>query len=252
MAQLTKIEDLVSRYQLNLYHYSSQFIRLKRKGWNRFKVIQGEGDLRSQEDMLKKQFLAKLLPHQIVWASTTIKEKSYPDPSLYNDKDLAYFLQQFPDSFLILYKPVFIVKAAPVDVDIIIISPTETYCITLLNEKPGALYIGSDQRFWTMRTDGEEEKVINPLIALKRMEHIVKDIYQSNRIDFPIRKIILSKEGKIHFHEVPYGIECVDRLNHDSWHQTIKRNPSPIKHKQLKACQALLNQCKTTAVKRLV
>ena len=35
MAQLVKLQDYISRYEWNPYHYPAQFIRLKRQNWKK-------------------------------------------------------------------------------------------------------------------------------------------------------------------------------------------------------------------------
>ena len=45
LAQLIKLRDYISRYEMNPYHYPTQFIRLKRENWQ--KLI----DMWEQENM---------------------------------------------------------------------------------------------------------------------------------------------------------------------------------------------------------
>lgn len=48
MGQLIKLQDYISRYELDMYHYPSEFIRLKRKQWERMKHVWETGQLAPQ------------------------------------------------------------------------------------------------------------------------------------------------------------------------------------------------------------
>lgn len=61
-------------------------------------------------DELKQQFLDQLFRFQMKWASSTIMEKSFVQRSFFYDPELRFLLQRFPDTYLLLYKPVFRLK----------------------------------------------------------------------------------------------------------------------------------------------
>lgn len=202
-------------------------------------------------DELKLQFLDQLFRFQMKWASTTITEQSFVEKSYYFDERLKYFLQRFPDTFLVLYNPIFLLKKAPVEVDPIIITPTEIWCITFLEDEDLSVYVGSKERFWIKRNQEKEEKVLNPLLALNRTEKIIKKILELYEIELPIHKVVLSRNGYIDYPTVPYDVQFVERRNYEKWFQTMRAHRSPLKHVQFKAAQALLQYCQTTSVKRL-
>ncbi|MDQ0245947.1 hypothetical protein J2S09_003525 [Bacillus fengqiuensis] len=313
MAQLIKLQDYVSRYEKDIYHYPAQYIRLKKKNWQSVKtafesghllrdfgftgptiieepeqpskkpVIQllrgllkrgkqpdspmEEGNLdefisSSEEesflnafttepktiDDLKVLFLDNLFDFQLKWASSTLWEQSRPDRHFYYDDALKYFLQRFPDTYLVLYKPIFLVKKAPVETDIILVSPTETWCISLLEGKEGSVFQYSKERFWNELIGKTQRKVLNPLIGLNRMEQIVRKLYERNNVDFPIHKVILNRNGFIDCPSVPYGIQMIDKRNYSQWFAQLRQLSSPLKHVQLKAAQALLANSQTTSL----
>lgn len=62
------------------------------------------------EDQLKKLFLDQLFRFQLKWASSTLLQQSEIPAVLYFDPDLKYFLQRFPDTFLLMYRPVFFIQ----------------------------------------------------------------------------------------------------------------------------------------------
>ena len=55
---------------------------------------------RTEED-LKVAFLNQLFDFQMKWATTTIRERSLVDPAYFKDERLKFFLQRFPDTFLV-------------------------------------------------------------------------------------------------------------------------------------------------------
>jgi hypothetical protein len=201
-------------------------------------------------DELKIMFLDHLFHVQIKWASSTIREKSYVDKRFYRDANLKYFLQRYPDNYFVLYRPIFLLKKAPVEVDIILISPTTTWCITFLEGARESVFLGSKERFWIERIGEHEKKVLNPLIALNRMEKIVQNIYQIYEVEMPIKKVVLNRTGYIDYPFVPYDIHLIDKRNYDGWFSSLRKLSSPLKHIQLKAADALLEYCQTTYVSR--
>lgn len=199
---------------------------------------------------LKVAFLESLFKVQIKWASSTIREKSFVDRQFYFDDRLTYFLQRFPDTYLLMYKPIFLVKNAPVEVEVILISPTQTLCIAFLESEQNSVFLGANERFWTERQTDKEKKVLNPLIALNRMEKIVKNVYSLDEIDHPVKKIVLNRTGYIDFSNAPYDINIIDKRNYEEWFSSLRNISSPLKHVQLKAAQSLLQFCQSTFVKR--
>ncbi|MFB6467621.1 nuclease-related domain-containing protein [Cytobacillus sp. Hz8] len=199
---------------------------------------------------LKQQFLDQLIRFQLKWASSTLMEKSYVDNSYLFDRKLAYFLQRFPDTYLIMYRPIFLLKKAPVEVESIMITPTEVLCITFLEEEDQAVYIGSKERFWMKRVQNQEKKILNPLLALNRTHKIVQTLFKKYDIELPIHQVMISRNGYIDYPSAPYGTFLVEKRNYEEWFQSLRNNRSPLKHVQLKAAKALLQFCQTSSFKR--
>ncbi|HET7658609.1 MAG TPA: NERD domain-containing protein, partial [Bacillales bacterium] len=158
MAQLIKLENYVSRYELDIYRYPGQFIRIKKQRWeklhSRREREEALGDplshSESEESLkaLKREFTEDVFFYQLRWASSTLKEKSFLDPKYRFDSWLKFFLLRFPDNYLVLYRPVFRVRQAPVELDIIMISPMAVWCVTLLQGDDGIVFQGESSRFW--------------------------------------------------------------------------------------------------------
>lgn len=200
---------------------------------------------------LKQHFLEQLFNFQMKWASTTITEKSFVTKGHYYDERLKFFLQRFPDTFLVLYNPIFLLKKAPVEVEIILITPTDVWCLSFLEKEDLAVFVGSNERFWTKRNQEQDEKVLNPLLALNRTEKICKQILNMYDIPLPIRKAVLTRNGYIDYPAAPYDTQFIEKRNYDKWLQNMRGNRTPLKHVQLKAAQVLLQYCQTTSIRRL-
>ncbi|RFU66267.1 NERD domain-containing protein [Peribacillus glennii] len=203
-------------------------------------------------DELKQNYLNQLLRFQMTWGSSTMYEKSFVDQSFFLDERLRFFLQRFPDTFLLLYKPVFLLKNAPVEVEVILLSPTDAWCLTFLEAEEDAVFAGSSERFWLKRHhQHKEKKVLNPMLAVDRMEKIAKQLFSLYDVSLPIKKAILSRNGYIDHPLAPYDVTLLDKRTFPEWFQKMRGLSSPLKHQQLKAAQALLDYCQTTSSRRL-
>ncbi|GAA0433660.1 MAG: NERD domain-containing protein [Bacillota bacterium] len=289
LAQLIKLQDYISRYEWNAYRYPSQFIRLKQDNWQKLNALwlkreeMTEIDIHTTEEIsrspkwkiwkkkeqveelnvqdetsslpnskieLKQFFLDRLLQIQLKWATSTVTDLSFIDKSYASDPEIKYFLQRFPDTYLIMYYPIFNIKKAPVDGEIILISPIGVEIIYLMDEGIGTTIMAGDERTWTVTDEDEQRKVLNPHIPLKRTEQIVKSVLNYNKIDFPIQKTVLSKTNNIIFSEEPFQTKIIGRQQYEQWFQDKRTLSSPLKNRQLKVAEALLNHCQTTSVKR--
>ncbi|MEH7387273.1 NERD domain-containing protein [Bacillus sp. JJ1521] len=246
MGQLIKLQDYVSRYEVDMFRYPGQFIRLKKQQW-----VKAKAKKTGSVDDLKQQFLDHIFEFQMKWASSTVREKSYVDKEFYSDPNVKYFLQRFPDTYLVLYRPIFKLKKAPVEVEIIIITPTTTWLITILEGEENSVFLGSNERFWTVKSGRHEKKVLSPMIELDRMDGIVRTIYSLYGIELPIRKVILNRTGYFDFPLLPYDVELVEKRNYEEWFSSLRKMSSPLKHMQLKAGNALLQYCQTVCVRRM-
>lgn len=208
-------------------------------------------DTASLED-LKHTFLNQLLHFQMKWGSSTIHEKSFVDDTFYLDEKLRFFLQRFPDTFLVMYKPVFRLKNAPVEVDVILISPMDAWCITFLEAEEDTAFIGSSEKFW-VRSHHKypDKKVLNPFLSVNRMGSIVKQLFDLYDVSLPIKKVVLSRNGYIDYPLAQYDIDLLDKRTFPGWFEKMRKVSTPLKHQQLKGAQALLDYCQTTSTRRI-
>lgn len=322
MAQLVKIQDYISRYQIDLARYPTQFVRLKKSQWDRVKGqwLSGEditewqhedndtnigsiedkkrfaffkkifsgnkkneeedieqvdvsNDLISAEDVipdeettltfepkivyapqsiheLKRMFKDQFFHFQMKWASSTLREKSYVDPRFMRDTLLRSLLLNLPDNYLVFYYPILQIKKAPIELDIVLMSPTECICITVLEAEKQAVYVGSSERFWVKKVGTKDAKVLNPTINLNRMESVLTQLFKKDGVEMPIRKVVLSRNGYFDYPGVPYTIQLVDHRKYGVWFEHLTKSSSPMKHMQIRAAQTVLNNVQTTSFNR--
>ncbi|MDM5249816.1 MULTISPECIES: nuclease-related domain-containing protein [unclassified Lysinibacillus] len=322
MAQLVKLQDYISRYQIDLARYPTQFVRLKQSQWERVKrqwelgeeitewqhadndsenhsfeekerfslfkklfagrqkednedveQIEITNELVSDEDSipeeettltfepkivyapqsiheLKRMFIDQFFQFQMKWASSTLREKSYVDPRFMRDPLLRNLLQKLPDNYLLFYYPILQIRKAPIELDVVLMSPTECICITVLEAENQAVYVGGSDRFWIKKVGTKDSKVLNPMINLNRMESVLTQLFKQDEISMPIRKIVLTRNGYFDYPGSPYGIQFVDRRNYLEWMEQLKKVSSPMKHMQIRAAQTILNTVQTTSFNR--
>lgn len=289
MAQLIKLQNYVTRYEWDIYRYPSQFIRYKQDNWrkllnlwnnpellstmsdieeeqkkpskwNLFQRKKGQDEvveetkhdviLPNTEEELKHYFLNQLIPFQFKWATSTISNVSFVAPKYYKDDLLHYFLKRFPDTYLVMYYPVFEIRKAPVEGEIILISPLGIEIIYVLEENHNTMITASDDRSWVLENGVKSTKQLSPIFALKRTEKIVKGILDKYDISFPVHKVVLSRTNIINFLKEPYHTRIIGKHEYDHWFQEKRSLISPLKSVQLKAAEALLKHSQSSYVKR--
>ncbi|QHS23069.1 NERD domain-containing protein [Virgibacillus sp. MSP4-1] len=202
------------------------------------------------KETLKYDFLDHIFKFQLKWASSTIREYSTVDDKFRTDASLRYFLQRFPDTFLVMYKPVFQLQKASVEADIILITPVQVICLTVINENEKVTLLPEDGRTWFKELEGVQTRMLSPMIGLKRTENIVKSILNKYSVDIPISKVILSRNNKIKFQSEPYKTEYIGREQYQEWFEQLRSFTSPLKHIQLKTAEALLKDCHSVFTQR--
>lgn len=202
-------------------------------------------------EQLHKLYLDQLFHFQMKWASSTLMDKSRVDSKYMRDSLLRSFIQQLPDSYLLFYNPIIRLQKAPVELDIMIVTPVECMCITVLEEEDVAVFIGSSDRFWTKKIGDQEAKLLNPMISLNRTAKIVSQLFKEKDIDFPIKKYLISRNGYIDYPTSAFDMKIVDRRSYEDWFSAIGGMRTPLKFTQFQAAQAILDVGQTTAVSRL-
>lgn len=262
MAQLIKLENYISRYELDIYRYPGQFIRMKNERWERVKQNQ-KADCDSSEnrgvhavrekppEQWKREFAEDVFLFQLRWASSTLKEKSNLDRRYRFDSWLKFFLQQFPDNFLLLYRAVFQIRQVPIELDILLVGPMNLWCITLLESGNGEVFQGESRRFWRKIENDRAVNQLSPLVSNLRMSRLVQQVLTGyDNEPMPMKRIVLSPLAYIEYPDAPRDVEIIDRRNAKQWYEKMMKEPSPLKYSQLKTAAHLLSHCQTESFER--
>lgn len=290
MAQLIKLHEYISRYEQNPYRYPGQFIKLKKENWGKmhrewerkqaapapfiigeekeepsrkpwFRVFSKKDDemeepdpapvyIAPTEQALKQDYLEELFEFQLTWATSTIGEFSFYDHKFKDDPVLRYFLKRFPDTFFVMYKPVFEVKQTTMETDTILIHPLGIEIISVLEDKPDVLFWASDNRTWKRESKGQFTNFLNPMLSLNRTEKLIQGILKKHDIELSVKKIVLSRENQIRFATEPRNTLFIDTNRHTAWLMAKRQEQLALKHVQLRASEVLLEQAYTKAVAR--
>ncbi|ADU31540.1 hypothetical protein [Evansella cellulosilytica] len=291
MAQLIKLSDYISRYEIDIYRYPGRYVRLKKERWNQLQKEHQKDDFMNSErddkighvtdkigglwnkmtqlnkqskenertwlskkevsmEYLRTSFLHDLFQFQLKWASSTISEISYVNKRFYHDSLLTFLLRELPDTCFVLYEPVFLVKKAPVDLNIIIITPFEIWLLTPLFGNEKTVFRPDSERFWLRINGTKEEKFINPIVSIKRMRTVIEPILVEAGLSCPIRTAIMAKDSYIDVTPSQNTIKKIDRRTIQDWKKGLVMKAAPIKHGQLKIAEALLYHCVANAQER--
>ena len=229
MAQLIKLENYISRYERDIFHYPGHYIRLKQENWKKLhhlwmehqdNMIEGTVEdpsashnrsrwksifFKQSKDIeeldeeidpqpirpttmeeLKRYFLNSLLPFQLKWASSTVDKMSFLDKDYQAHDLLKFFLQRLPDTFLVMFYPIFKLKKAVVEADIIIIHPVGIEIVKIVNLAPSKSMIVQDGRTWFTEENNIQTNMLNPMISAGRTEKIIQSILSYEGLEFPI------------------------------------------------------------------
>ncbi|WP_261130712.1 NERD domain-containing protein [Bacillus sp. Marseille-Q3570] len=288
MAHLIKLEDCISRYEQDVFRYTGQYTRLKRDRWHRVKTnwenaqetvdlqhgaedqsdekkwwklkgreteinVIDEGSVKRDDrtfSKLKEDFREELFQFQLKWASSTIRETSRISRSLNRDKFLRFLLKEVPDNYLVLYKPVIKVRKAQTQLDVILLGPDSIQAIVMLETSMGEVVHASQNRFWKCEKEGDERKMVNPISAVQRMNYFIESVIDTEATEMNLTYVILAQNAFVNRTNIPSYVQVIDQTNFDNWKNKLKKQPSPLKFKQLKAAKVILEQCVTTAFSR--
>lgn len=208
------------------------------------------GELPETEEDLKHYFLDKIFHFQLKWATSTVNRISYVNQKYYTDPLLKYLLQRFPDTYLLMYTPVFRVKNAPMDGEILLISPVGIEILYFLEAEKQSVIMAGNERTWAIETKYDVQRILNPNIALKRTEKMVRQILQAEDVDFPVYKTIISRVNSIVYTTEPYQTKIYGKTDYPLWFNERRQLISTLKSQQLKAAEAILRHCYSTSVPR--
>ncbi|PYZ97145.1 hypothetical protein CR205_00650 [Alteribacter lacisalsi] len=305
MAQLVKLSNYISRYEMDLHHYSRRYPRLKKERWQRMREYweteqkrpllsdyeeivtssygvegtswkrffrrfpllhkwSGQSEAEDVEqagrlnrpvstiEALGRTFKEELYRFQLSWASSTISETSQISKEFLKDTLLARLVKDLPDTYLILYCPVVRIRNAEVEIGIIVVTPVEIWLLQALEGDEHTIYTPLDERYWSRRGRGREDKMVHPGIALRRMVSVIREILQEQDHPAVLKTAVLARNSFIDVTGKGQRMLTIDKRSYGTWFEQMKKNHSPIKPAQLQTVRLLLKYCETYAAARSV
>src|SRR5699024_3417376 len=122
--------------------------------------------------------------------------------------------------------------------------------ISIIREEAEATILATNDRKWTLESETNQKSILSPVISLKRTDQIIKSILQTNNIEIPIKKSIISYNNHILYTTEPYQTNIIGKQDYPKWFEQKRALTSSLKRVQLKAMEALLSHCQTNAVRR--
>lgn len=214
------------------------------------KETSSEANLPPTLEALREHFLEEIFQSQLRWASSSLVDVSTLHPRYQYDEWLRFFALRLPDNYFLMYKPVFFIKNAPIELEIMLISPTELSCITILEGQEHSVFEATSERFWIEYVDKTRKKRLSPFVSLGHMTGVVSQLMKDANLSFPIRKVVLAPMSVIDNKVQGAKVDFVDKRNFQAWHEKLQRHPSPLKKDQVLTAQALLKHCHIVASSR--
>ncbi|MCM3717995.1 hypothetical protein [Fictibacillus phosphorivorans] len=245
MAQLVKLQDYVSRYEKNVYHYQALFMRIKE---NRRKKYYSDHEKETRL-LHQKEFRKRLFQNQMNWATSTVKEISTVEPKYFKDQRLQFLTQNIPDNYFLFYEPVLRIKNALVELDILLVGPATISLIVWMSGE-GIWQEDENNRFWKNASLEKKETRLSPLIRLERMNRLIKEWAEPYKEQLSIQQSILAPDAYIDLSNDWRKIQFADKRNFKEWYRRMVNEPAPVKRQQLKFVADLLNMGVTNSLYR--
>lgn len=256
MAQLIKINQCVSRYQVDLRCYANRFTWLKKKRMEEWKERwENRLDIknRAQQDdkyskPLKIEFGNWMFEKQLDWSTRTAFEWSIRPDKIHTEQWLRRILEGINDVSFFMYQPVLLTKSGPVQLDSVLITNDIICCVHPLKGEPGNVFRNVTQRKWCEMTNGVMRPLISPLISLRRTKAVVSAFLKSHDLaSMKIEAAVYAPECYIEQTMSNYEADFIDRRNERDWFIRLDQHSLLMKREQLEAAELLLKHSETIA-----
>ncbi|RYL94549.1 nuclease-related domain-containing protein [Sporolactobacillus sp. THM19-2] len=251
MAQLIKIGQCVSRYQIHLMRYAHRFILLKKRRqeqWmHRENREQPSGSARKHEKDLFEEWIYDM---QTEWATRTAVEQSRFPEAWASQSWVKRLLTEVNDLSFFMFRPVLKAGEATIQLDSLLLTADAVWCLTALEGERGSVFQGISRRKWREIRSDDVRELLNPLIALKRTRRIVSGYLGKFGLSVPVLAAVYVPNGFIEFVQEESGLSLVDLRNESAWLRLISRHSMMMKRDQIAATEALLSGCVTVASDR--
>ncbi|MGV3489004.1 MAG: hypothetical protein ACO1OC_10515 [Tuberibacillus sp.] len=249
MAQLIKLYDYPSRYETNVYRYSSRFMQIKSRRYQSY--VTDHRRLYNDENALKLAFLNDFIKSQFIWATSSLHMESSVNVQVVKDPFLEKLMKVLDDTALIIYRPTFEIDGTEVDSDLVILTPMSVWCIKCLFGEKESVFQGVNAREWKEITSSGLNVIKNPYIDLSKSVNAIRKIFDKHDMEAAIKGGVLAPESYVEFAQYGSDYEIIDYTKFQDWTDKINHHRSTLKHGQLRAAEILLDQAKTSGRLRI-
>ncbi|MEK4565962.1 nuclease-related domain-containing protein [Alkalihalobacillus sp. FSL R5-0424] len=195
----------------------------------------------------KQLFRDEIFEKQLLWAGVPDAELLSQDLIIdwKQDQWLKQLGIELPDNCFIFYKPVLYVKKAEIELDTLLITPTEIICLTCLKGETLSVFEVNSDRYWIEYVNQERRKRLSPIPALERMERVIQNILSQHDRMMPIRSIVIATDSIIDHRTAGMKVDFLDKRSFSEWKSKLVHSNIPLKHQQVKACETLLQYCES-------
>ncbi len=252
MAQLIKLRQCVSRYEVDLRRYANRFIWLKNRRLNEWKQRAESSTLQDLDHQVKlgKEFTAWLYRIQLDWATRTSDQRSSCPEEIEGAEWIKRLLGEVNDIAFLIYRPVLLTQSAAVQLDSLIITNDTIWCVKPMSGENGSVFQEVSGRKWKEIVSGGEREVLNPLISLNRTRAVVDAFLKNRGIGMKIVSTAYAPDSYIEFVHEDAGESFVDFRNEREWFEMLSQHSLLMKRVQIEAAEALLNHFETIASPR--
>ncbi|RYM02117.1 hypothetical protein EWH99_11625 [Sporolactobacillus sp. THM7-7] len=259
MAQLIKINQCVSRYQMDFLRYARRFVRVKKRRlaeWTADWTIHSFGtrDRQGNQSVPDKErdsrFFDWLFEEQLRWAANTPWETSALPEHVRSESWLKTILRTVADQAFIMYRPVLAARAATVELDSLLITGDTVWCIRPLIREEGSVFQEVSPRKWREIATGSARDMLNPRISMNRTRSLVSALLDSKGMRMKIASCAFAPDGYIEFAEPGPRTFFIDCRNKNEWYRNLSIHSLIMKKEQIAAVRALLKNCGTVSVPR--
>ncbi|STO07687.1 NERD domain-containing protein [Exiguobacterium aurantiacum] len=267
MAIPIKIFDVISKYERNVldqYNRYQEYVesdtaRLQRlhelnrlnppeviefenpwwKFWRRVERIELE-----PTPLTDTQFQAMLTARRRIqklqFACEGATEADVPMLAFLREYGYRRMLLEWNEKHFFMYRPVVNWNGATVELSHLIIGPSHIYMVEWLDGDRSIYHISKEKTWVHQPLKGENNRVVNPLIALTRTEEIVRQFLPS--YDGVFQKVTVAPNG--YFDHVPTSstTQFVSRSDYDQWMRQVNGRAPIVKAQQIRDVATLLDQ----------
>ncbi|MCQ2008698.1 MAG: hypothetical protein ABF629_00435 [Sporolactobacillus sp.] len=261
MAQLIKINQCISRYQMNFRSYANRYNWLKKRRFAEWKedwehvhgIQQSDDGADIYKNQLKHEFEDWLFDKQLEWSTRTAFEwSSFPD-TIYSEHWLRHLIKEINDVSFFMYLPVLLTRSGPVQLDSLLIANDVICCVHPLLGNPGDVFQPVSQRNWNVITNGAQRPLLNPLISLRRTKAVVSAFLQSKGLrSMEVEAVVYAPDGYIESKAGEFEARFIDLRNEAEWFQKMDQHSLLMKRGQIECAEALLNNSETVSEPRTI